>query len=91
MEHVETMYKYNCCADTVLIAARKKARVFLHLSIASTPSFVYMEIHLHGSGDTHAQYSHIEFLAYVKDEAGSLLPVAEFLLGVNAVCSTGSV
>ena len=32
VEHVKTMYKYNCCADTVLIAAEKKGEDFLQLS-----------------------------------------------------------
>ena len=92
VEHVETMYKYNCCADTVLIAERKKMGDFQYLSSASTPSLTYMEIHHHGSGDTHARwYSHIQFLPYIEDKTGSLLPVAEFLLRVNAICATGSV
>ena len=54
MEHVETMYKYNCCANTVLIAVRKKTRDFKHVSSARKPILKHANTsprlgrHIHG-------------------------------------------
>lgn len=91
VKHVKTMYKYNCCADTVLIAAEKRRGDFLQLSSVNKLTVVHGIAH-DGLWTTDVKMnSHVKFLAYIEDETGSLLPVAKLLLRVNTICSARSV